>query len=122
MAQTCFAVSFALQEPTLLRLTIAIIVVAPGAVILTARFAGALARGGNGSMVPAIEFYAVVISAMLVSAIAGGTAVGIVGALLFLTSDSMIAEHRFVAPRRWQPLAIIVTYHLALTGLVLGLL
>ena len=71
---------------------------------------------------PAIVLYAVVISTMVVSAFAGGTAVGIAGAMMFLTSDSVIAEHRFVSPRTWQPLAIIVTYHLALTGLVLGLL
>jgi len=71
-------------------------------------------------MVPAILLYVTVISAMVVSAIAGGTAIGMVGAVLFLTSDSLIAEQRFVAPRSWQPLAIIVTYHLALAGLVLG--
>ena len=73
-------------------------------------------------MAPTIVLYVVVISAMVVSAVAGGTAAGIAGALMFLTSDSLIAEHRFVSPRGWQPLAIIVTYHLALTGLVLGLL
>ena len=122
VAQTCFAVSFALQEPTPLRLAIALVLVVPGSVILTQRFVGALAGGDNGSMVPAIVLYAVVISAMVVSAFAGGTAVGIAGALMFLTSDSLIAEHRFVSPRGWQPLAIIVTYHVALTGLVLGLL
>ncbi len=122
VAQAFLAVTFALQEPTLLRLAIALVLVVPGAVILTQRFAGALARDGNGSMVPAIVLYAVVISAMVVSAFAGGTAVGIAGALMFIISDSLIAEHRFVSPRAWQPLAIIVTYHLALTGLVLGLL
>lgn len=58
---------------------------------------------------------------MVVSALAGGIAVGIAGALTFFVSDSLIAEHRFVSPRGWQPLAIIVTYHFALTGLVLGL-
>jgi uncharacterized membrane protein YhhN len=122
VAQTCFAVSFTLQEPTTRRLAIAIVVVVPGAAILARRFVGALAGGGNRSTVPAVVLYVVVISAMVVSAVAGGTAVGIAGALLFLASDSLIAEHRFVSPRRWQPLAIIVTYHLALTGLVLGLL
>lgn len=122
VAQTCFAVSFALQEPTALRLAIALVLVVPGAMILTRRIVGALARGGTRSMVLAVVLYVVVISAMVVSAVAGGTAVGIVGALLFLASDSLIAEHRFVSPRGWQPLTIIVTYHLALTGLVLGLL
>jgi len=128
VAQTCFAVSFALQDPTALRLVIAVVLVVPGAVILARRFVGAVARGGNGSgngpgdgvMVPALVLYIAVISAMVVSALGGGTVVGVAGALLFLTSDSLIAEQRFVAPRSWQPLAIIVTYHLALAGLVLG--
>jgi len=65
--------------------------------------------------------YIAVIAAMAVSAIAGGNAWGIVGALLFVASDSLIAENRFVAPRSWAPLAIMVTYHLALAGLVIGL-
>jgi hypothetical protein len=53
---------------------------------------------------------------------AGGTALGIVGALFFMLSDSLIAEHRFVKERAWQPVGIMVTYHLALAGLALGLL
>jgi uncharacterized membrane protein YhhN len=120
VAQTCFAVSFALQEPTVLRLAIALVLVVPGAVILARRFVGAVARGGSRSMVPALVLYITVIGAMVVSALAGATPVGVVGALFFLSSDSLIAEHRFVATRSWQPLAIIVTYHLALAGLVLG--
>jgi uncharacterized membrane protein YhhN len=121
-AQVCFTVTFALQEPTPLRLAIGLGLVVPGAVILTQRFTGALARGVDRPLVGAVTGYAVVISAMAVSAIAGGTPVGIVGALLFITSDSLIAEHRFVSARGWLPLAIMVTYDLALTGLVLGLL
>jgi alkenylglycerophosphocholine/alkenylglycerophosphoethanolamine hydrolase len=124
VAQTCFAVSFTLQDPTPLRFVVAIALVVPGAVILARRFVSAATRGddgsGDGPMVPALLLYITVISAMVVSALAGGTVVGIAGALLFLTSDSLIAEHRFVAPRRWQAVAIIVTYHLALAGLVLG--
>ena len=119
-AQICFAVSFARQDPTGARLVIAVALVVPGVVILARRFVGALVGAGARSMVPAILLYVAVIAAMVVSAIAGGTAIGIIGAVLFLTSDSLIAEQRFVSPRSWQPLAIIVTYHLALAGLVLG--
>ena len=43
------------------------------------------------------------------------------GAVLFLGSDALIAETRFVAPRPWGPVAVMVTYHLALAGLVLSL-
>ena len=72
-------------------------------------------------MIPAILVYVAVISAMVISAIAGGTAMGVAGAVLFMASDSLIAEERFVRSRSWQRLTIIVTYHLALAGLVLGL-
>ena len=72
-------------------------------------------------MIPVVV-YMMVIAAMAVSAIAGGTAIGIAGAIFFLLSDSLIAEHRFVKERSWQPVGIMVTYHAALAGLALGLL
>ena len=65
--------------------------------------------------------YMIVIAAMATSAIAGATAIGIVGAIFFMLSDSLIAEHRFVKERSWQPVGIMVTYHVALAGLSLGL-
>ena len=82
----------------------------------------ALKGSDEAALVLPVVLYMTVIAAMVVSAIAGGSAFGIAGALLFLASDSLIAEDRFVSPRVWQPVAIIVTYHLALAGLVLGLL
>jgi hypothetical protein len=58
---------------------------------------------------------------MGVSAVASANAYGVAGALLFIASDSLIAETRFVGERPWGPVAIMVTYHLALTGLVVSL-
>jgi hypothetical protein len=49
-------------------------------------------------------------------------AIGIAGAIFFMLSDALIAEHRFVKERSWQPVGIMVTYHVALAGLALGLL
>jgi uncharacterized membrane protein YhhN len=72
-------------------------------------------------VVPVVA-YMVVISAMAVSSIAAGSAVAVAGAVLFMVSDSLIAESRFVHERRWHGVGIMVTYHAALTGLVLGLL
>ena len=48
-------------------------------------------------------------------------AAAIAGALLFFASDGLIGETRFVAPRRYAPVAIMVTYHLALAALVVSL-
>jgi uncharacterized membrane protein YhhN len=119
-AQVSFTASFAMQNPTTPRLVIGLVLVVPCTLVLMRRFLRALTTGDDAAMVPPVVLYVIVIAAMVVSAIAGGTALGIAGAVLFLTSDSLIAEHRFVSPRAWHPVAIIVTYHLALTGLVLG--
>ena len=43
------------------------------------------------------------------------------GAVFFMTSDALIGEDRFVQPRPWQPVAIIVTYHVAQALLVVSL-
>ena len=40
---------------------------------------------------------------------------------LYMISDSLIGEQRFVQPRAWQPVGIMVTYHLAQALLVLSL-
>jgi uncharacterized membrane protein YhhN len=71
---------------------------------------------------PPVVAYLVVIGAMLACAIASGNPLAIVGAALFVTSDSMIAWSRFVAPFTAAPVAIMVTYHLAQAGFVLSLL
>jgi uncharacterized membrane protein YhhN len=65
--------------------------------------------------------YVGAIGAMLATAIGSGDGFGIAGGALFFVSDALIGETRFVAARRWGPLAVIVTYHLALGGLVLSL-
>jgi uncharacterized membrane protein YhhN len=85
------------------------------------RFVRALARRGESQMIVPVLAYFGAIAAMVASAIAGGNAWAIAGAGLFLASDSLIGETRFVAPRPWGPLVIIVTYHLAQAGLVASL-
>jgi uncharacterized membrane protein YhhN len=62
-----------------------------------------------------------VIAAMVTCALASGIVLAAVGAVLFMTSDALIAETRFVGQRRWAPLVIIVTYHLGQAGLTLSL-
>jgi uncharacterized membrane protein YhhN len=73
-------------------------------------------------MAPPVAAYMVVISAMVASAIGTAEPLAVGGAVLFYTSDALIAWERFVASRRWHRLAIIVTYHLAQAGLALSLL
>ena len=122
VAQICFAVNFGLQEPTARRLIAAVIILVPGSFLLARRVIVALKRHEHGELVMPVAGYISVISLMAGASMAAGTAVGVVGALLFMISDSLIAEHRFATQRKWQPVAIMVTYHFALSGIVLGLL
>ena len=91
------------------------------AVRLGARFVRGIRAHGEDALLGPVIAYVVVIAAMVVSAVASGNALAAVGALLFMGSDALIGETRFVQPRRWAGVAIMVTYHLGQAGLVLSL-
>jgi len=78
-------------------------------------------RSGQDALVGPVIAYVIVISVMGGSAVASGNAMAAVGALLFMASDSLIGETRFVKARPWTGVAIMVTYHLGQAGLVLSL-
>ena len=80
----------------------------------------ALRRSDHADLVVPVVVYMIVISAMAVGSIASGSPVAIAGAVVFMVSDSLIAESRFVRARSWHSVGIMVTYHAALAGLVLG--
>lgn len=93
--------------------------------VVAAALAVRLVRGirarGEDELVGPVMAYVVVIGAMVVSAVASGNALAAVGAVLFMGSDALIGETRFVQPRRWAGAAIMITYHLGQAGLVLSL-
>ena len=82
----------------------------------------AVRAGDEPEMQGPVVAYMAVISLMVVSAVGVGHPAGVAGAALFYASDSLIAWNRFVRASRRGRLAVIVTYHLAQTGLVLSLL
>ena len=82
----------------------------------------ALLRDGHGELLGPVLAYMAVISLMVACAIGDGDPRAIVGAALFMFSDSVIAWNRFVRPLAWAPVTIMVTYHLGQAGLVLSLL
>ncbi len=122
VAQVLFTVSFLSAGSESNRLLIGLLIAIPMTAGLARRYVGALRRAERGDLVAPVIVYMIVISAMAVAAIAGGSAVAVAGAVVFMVSDSLIAETRFVKERAWQPVGIMVTYHAALAGLVLGLL
>ena len=68
-----------------------------------------------------VVVYITVIAAMVASALRYGNTTAVAGAVLFATSDSVLAIDRFDTHRRWMPTTVMVTYHLAQALLVLSL-
>jgi uncharacterized membrane protein YhhN len=106
--------------------TAALIAATAGTAVLVAFIGSRVVRGVRGSghkelTVPVVA-YMVVLSAMLVTALATVEPLAALGAGLFYCSDAVLAWNRFVQPLRRGPLAVIVTYHLAQGVLVLSLL
>jgi uncharacterized membrane protein YhhN len=82
--------------------------------------AGAVAR--RPALRIPVASYLGVISLMGASAAAASNAWAVAGAMLFLTSDTILGWRQFVAPRPWMPVGIMVTYHLAQAALVISLI
>jgi uncharacterized membrane protein YhhN len=89
--------------------------------LLAVRLVRGIRRGEAPGLVGPVVAYVVVIAAMGVSAVASGNAVAAAGALLFMLSDSLIGETRFVRPWPGAGVAIMVTYHAGQALLVLSL-
>ncbi len=68
-----------------------------------------------------ILLYITVIAAMAVAAWWGGSWPAPLGAAVFALSDLTLADNKFVQPRPWAPVAVMVTYHLALSLIVASL-
>ena len=80
------------------------------------------ARAHDPRLGVAVTLYVVVISAMVVSALATGAAWAIAGALFFYASDALIGWTRFVGDLRGHRLGIMATYHIGQGALVVSLL
>jgi uncharacterized membrane protein YhhN len=87
---------------------------------------------GSRRLVPAVRrrhpdllgpilVYIAVIAAMAVAAWWGGSWPAPLGAAVFALSDLTLADNKFVQPRAWAPVAVMVTYHLALSLIVVSL-
>ena len=71
---------------------------------------------------PAVTGYLLAISLMFCAAMATGNTWAILGAALFVASDSVLGWRQFVSQASWMPVTIMVTYHMGQAGLVASLL
>jgi uncharacterized membrane protein YhhN len=107
------------SQPTV---TVTLVMMTGVGIVLGTRILRALRGGGNEKLTVPVVAYMAVITVMAATALATRDAVVASAALLFYVSDAFIAEDRFVHHRSWQPLTIIVTYHVAQFLFVISLL
>lgn len=82
----------------------------------------AAVREADPKLVTPVSAYIAVISVMVASAVATRDPLAIVGAIVFMASDTLIAWNRFVQKATWAPVAIMVSYHVGQAALVGSLL
>jgi uncharacterized membrane protein YhhN len=80
------------------------------------------ARGQDDALTVPVLAYIGVLNVLLLASAANGRPLAIAGAVVFVTSDYVLARNRFVAPLPHGHLATMVTYHAALALLVLSLI
>ncbi len=130
VAHICYIVAFQPVPTTDAASVVLFVAVGLLSAVLFARLYRGLAARGRRRLVLPVWAYVIVITLMVDSALVGQAHGGLplaarvsagLGALLFYLSDALIGWHRFVRPLSWAPVAIMVTYHLGQTGLVLSL-
>jgi uncharacterized membrane protein YhhN len=73
------------------------------------------------NLVLPVRAYLAIISSMAVVGWTTGRVAALVGCALFVASDAVLGWNRFVDPRGWMPVTVMVTYHGALGGLAVCL-
>ncbi|HUW02693.1 MAG TPA: lysoplasmalogenase [Acidimicrobiales bacterium] len=82
---------------------------------------GAVKASDTPELFGPVVVYIGVISIMVVSAAGTGRPIALVGALLFYSSDALIAWTRFIADVQYGRLIVMITYHLGQIGICLSL-
>jgi uncharacterized membrane protein YhhN len=121
-AHVCYLAAFVRYGVASLQLIVGLLIVAISAALILPRILLRARRIGGAGFAGIVAAYAAVLGAMAVSAVGTTSALTAAGGLLFLASDTIIAWERFVAPIRNGPVLVIVSYHLAQLGIVLGLI
>jgi uncharacterized membrane protein YhhN len=122
LAHVAYIVGLWVDGVGILEFVLGLAIAGLAAVTIAGRILTAVNAGEHRDVLAPVRVYMVVISLMLASAIGTAEALAIAGAALFYVSDALIAWERFVRPRPWHALTIIVTYHVAQASLTLSLI
>ena len=102
-------------------LVVGVAIIAVALPWLGLRILRAVRTGSEPELAVPVTAYVLVISAMVISAGASGSAIALAGAVSFYVSDALIAWTRFIQPLAWGRVAVMVTYHAAQIALVASL-
>lgn len=122
LAHVAYVVGFLIVSPGEPAPVVTTLLVVLVSAVLWNRLRTGMRTNGQGAYLGPVTAYVIVIATMVASALASGDWVAVLGALAFMTSDSIIGETRFVGPWRYERIAIMTTYHLGQALLVLSLL
>ena len=122
LAHVCYYLAFVTQGFHLWWALPGLLIVAPLGLTAGRKILLAANREGGAALGGAVTAYMLVIAAMVVTA--GGTARPpvLLGALVFLVSDTALAVDRFVRPRAHALIVVMVTYHVGQVMMVVGML
>jgi uncharacterized membrane protein YhhN len=113
LAHIAYVVGFVLDGVELSQMVLGLIPLVVIAVFAARPILAGVRGSDERELTQPVTAYIGVISAMVLLAFGTGDVRAMAGAVLFAFSDSLIALGRFVRPRPWFPLAVIITYHLA---------
>lgn len=102
-------------------LLLGVAIIAVALPVLGLRILRAVRAGDEPALTVPVTLYVLVISAMVISAGASGSAIALAGAVSFYASDALIAWGRFIRELPHGRLAVMVTYHLAQVALIASL-
>ncbi len=130
LAHVAYILGFNTPPPAFNSMTFVVaLMVLVSALPLIRRILLGMAKKGLRQLVEPVRVYATVISLMLFSALMtlfrtewASTPAYLVslGAVLFISSDMLLAWNKFVRPVRGGQLALIITYHLGQMALIAG--
>ena len=97
-----------------------LLVAVPALVLLHAKVGRDIVRHSGPQRGPVFVYQLVLFALVLVAAWKGDWLL-LLGCAVFVASDTVLGHDRFVHERRWAPLTVIVTYHVAQTLIVVAL-
>jgi len=97
-----------------------ILVAVPFLAVLHAKAGRDIVRQAGPQKGPVFVYQLVLFVLVLVAAGTGDWLL-LLGCMVFVVSDTVLGHDRFVHERRWAPLTVIVTYHVAQTLIVVAL-